>query len=304
MTKRLRFGRHGLVAVVVVICVVAAGSANAGHQDSSVTSYTGCLNTSGDSAGNVLKIKAGNSPLKPCGSGQTEFHFSGGDISAVRTPTGSGLTGGSENGAVTLDIAEKFRLPQGCGVDKIAIYDGAERWVCGTDANTTYTVGTGLDLAGTAFSVEPGYRLPQSCGNGQVAKSDGSGAWNCASDNDTGLPTVYIASGQNISMSNFTEYVIASKQVPAGRYLISYAGELLNGDDDPQSGYCELSPAPADHTVHVRMFPIDGGTLSSASIALLDTAEFGGTTTIEVRCATFSGRAFGTVTALRVGAIS
>jgi hypothetical protein len=303
MIRRLRFGRRWLVASVLAFAVVAVGGAYAGHQDSNVMSYTGCLNTTGDSAGNVLRIKAGDSPLKPCGSGQVQVHLSGGDITAVRTPSGSGLTGGSENGAATLGLTAQQMLPS-CSSGEIPEWNGS-KWACGADDDTKYTAGTGLDLSGgNQFSILQSYRLPQSCNSGEVAKWSGSGAWSCAADNDTGLPTVYTASGQHISMSNFTEYVIASKEVPAGRYLISFAGELLNGDDDPQSGYCELAPGQADHTVRVRMFPIDGGTLGSASIALLDTAEFGSTTTVEVRCATYDGKAFGTVTALRVGAIS
>ena len=42
-------------------------------------------------------------------------------------------------------------------------------WVCAADGNTTYTAGTGLDLAGTEFSVASAYQLPQGCALGQAA---------------------------------------------------------------------------------------------------------------------------------------
>lgn len=44
-----------------------------------------------------------------------------------------------------------------------------------------YAAGTGLELAGSIFSLAAAYRLPQACANGQVAKWDGS-AWVCAAD--------------------------------------------------------------------------------------------------------------------------
>ena len=57
-------------------------------------------------------------------------------------------------------------------------------WACAADDNATYSVGTGLALGGTVFSVSSSYRLPQACANGQVAKWNGA-AWACAADDNT-----------------------------------------------------------------------------------------------------------------------
>ncbi len=54
----------------------------------------------------------------------------------------------------------------------------------GIDNDTTYTVGIGLALTGTQFSITPTYRLPQSCAGGQIAEWDGA-AWVCGTDDDT-----------------------------------------------------------------------------------------------------------------------
>jgi hypothetical protein len=49
------------------------------------------------------------------------------------------------------------------------------------DDNTTYTAGTGLDLAGTTFSIEGPYQLPQTCNNGEIAEWNGA-VWVCGID--------------------------------------------------------------------------------------------------------------------------
>lgn len=45
--------------------------------------------------------------------------------------------------------------------------------------SSTYTASTGLNLAGTAFSVAPTYQLPQGCAANQIAQWNGA-AWACA----------------------------------------------------------------------------------------------------------------------------
>jgi hypothetical protein len=51
------------------------------------------LNTKTSPGGTFVNVAQGDSPSKACGSGQVLVHLSGGDITNVATPTGSGLSG-------------------------------------------------------------------------------------------------------------------------------------------------------------------------------------------------------------------
>jgi hypothetical protein len=128
---------------------------------------------------------------------------------------GTGLTGGGDNGFVTVGIQPGYQLPQtGCSSGQFVASDGSGGWSCqsqktyggadfalsnqscdtgqfltGFDSSglkqcaddQTYSNGTGLDLRGNTFSLGSGYQLPQGCSSGQVATSDGSGGWTCRS---------------------------------------------------------------------------------------------------------------------------
>lgn len=101
-TMRLR----RVVAVLAAAGAVAlafGGSAFAGHETTSVPSYTGCLNPNG---GTVYNLKLGNAPLNECTGPaqqpQPTIHLSGGDITGVTA--GNGLTGGGGEGTVRLDV--------------------------------------------------------------------------------------------------------------------------------------------------------------------------------------------------------
>ena len=162
-----------LPVAVALVLVGGVGGAFAAYPENSVTQYTGCLNTGGAAGGSLSGVAVGDSPAKACGPNQIVAHLSGGDITAVRTPPGSGLSGGTENGAATLSLASGFSLPQSCSDAQIPVWSGTNTaWACGSDNNTTYSNGTGLDLSsGNAFSVSPPYRLPQNCASGQAPQS-------------------------------------------------------------------------------------------------------------------------------------
>lgn len=85
----------------------------------------------------------GNVVCEPVAGGQ-------GDITAVHA--GSGLSGGGEEGEVTLHISTTYRLPQGCAGGEVAKWDGAG-WTCAPDEDTTYANGEGLLIEGNTFSV-------------------------------------------------------------------------------------------------------------------------------------------------------
>jgi len=93
---------------------------------------------------------------------------------------GLGLNG-TEFSVVTSTI--QTRVSQGCTVGSMIRSIHADGTVaCETDANTTYTAGTGLTLTHNQFSLTPAYALPQSCNNDQVPKWNGT-RWVCADDN-------------------------------------------------------------------------------------------------------------------------
>jgi hypothetical protein len=311
MIRRLRFGRRWLVASVLAFAVVAVGGAYAGHQDSNVMSYTGCLNISGDSAGNVLRIKAGDSPLKPCGSGQVQIHLSGGDITSLSVS--APLTGGGTNGAVSIGLSESATLPSCSSTDQVPKWNNTTgRWTCGEDNDTTYTAGTGLDLSTTEFSVEPGFRLPQSCGNGQVAKSDGSGTWGCANDADSGFPPALEAEADgNVDID--PPATVLSKTIPvSGAYMIVGKVVLANGDDDFQTSWCQLRVNDAsiiDESAE-RNAPTDPGASPGTidpdgTIALVEVINLGAGDVVSVFCGGFDHYAqHRQIAILRVGSFS
>jgi hypothetical protein len=101
------------------------------------------------------------------------FPVSPGDITAVQTPVGSGLTGGATEGEVSLSVSDVTSAmiadgtitftdwaQSGCATDQIPKWNGIA-WACAadadTDTNTTYSAGTGLSLAGTTFSLNTTY---------------------------------------------------------------------------------------------------------------------------------------------------
>jgi hypothetical protein len=187
-----------LVLAGVVLAGTAAGGAFAAYPDTNVDSYTGCLN----SGGQIGQVANGANPRQPCGSGQDVIHLSGGDITKVTA--GSGLTGGGDNGAVTISLGSGFQLPQSCAAGKIPQWDGSA-WQCADDK--TYSAGTGLDLNGSTFSVSSGYQLPQGCSSGQVATSNGNNTWKCQSSvGGLSVYTVWGSAGVDDFYSSSTAY--------------------------------------------------------------------------------------------------
>jgi hypothetical protein len=83
------------LAGAALSALALAAYATAARETTAVASYTGCLKN-----GKIESVAEGDKPLAPCDSGQPQVHLSGGDITAVTA--GTGLTGGGDNGDLTL----------------------------------------------------------------------------------------------------------------------------------------------------------------------------------------------------------
>jgi hypothetical protein len=233
--KKARGARFLFAGVAVAaVLLVGAAIAIAAYPQDSVTVYTGCLNTGG-TGGQIGSVAVGSNPTKPCGPNSVLIHLSGGTVTKVAA--GTGLTGGGDNGYVTVGIDPKFQLPQtGCSSGQFVASDGSGGWSCqsqqtysgsdfalsnqscdtgqfltGIDASgkkqcgpdQTYTNGAGLDLNAGEFSLSSGYQLPQGCNSGEVATSNGDNTWSCRSGVTSGGSYSYRASSGSHDIGGF-----------------------------------------------------------------------------------------------------
>jgi hypothetical protein len=231
-----RFGAIG--AAVAVLFIGSVGIARAVFPTDGVTSYAGCLATNASPGGTFINVAVGDKPSKPCGTGQVLVHLSGGDITSV--VAGQGLAGGGENGAATLSLATGQALPQTCADGRVPKWDRVS-WSCGIDNDTTYSSGTGLDLSGTTFSVDPTYRLPQAnCDAGEVAKWNGS-TWLCAADDNTGGGAWFVSNGAGVGLPNDgIDRFVTNKVLPAGSFAFIARVQVAGDQHHYSQATCSL----------------------------------------------------------------
>jgi hypothetical protein len=223
------------------------GTSIAAFPADDVKLYTGCL-TSG---GTLVSVAEGNNPKTNCDSPKQVVKLSGGDITSVSV--GSGLTGGGTNGAVTVGLNAQQTLPS-CSNGQVPKWNGTA-WACGTDNNTTYGAGTGLDLDTSTtpdrFEIESAYRLPgKSCTAPNFSRGfDSSGDVVCAA------PTAPTSAGievwQKVNPAVPASGVIFLPKgegvdviimpLPAGTFLITAVAAVSdNSDDDEVHVSCRL----------------------------------------------------------------
>lgn len=249
---RLKGPRRAItVALAAFVTLALATGAIAGHETGGVKSYTGCL-VSGD--GVLIKIKEGNAPKSACTGGQVEAHFSGGDVTSIAAQAGGGLTvGNGTNGTATVSIRRD------CGNGDVVKWNGSA-WACAADSNSTYTAdGTTLNLSGGQFSIDPDYRVKNApdCSSGQFATGfDSGGNIQCAaaSANVQGFQAFQanFVSGDGVPDDGVIHPYV-SLAVPAGTYLVTAKGVLVQGDDDvgfrpPDAFGCGIGNVPTLNT--------------------------------------------------------
>jgi hypothetical protein len=266
--------------VVVAIAVMAAfaisgGVAYAVFPDDNVTHYTGCLNTGGSAAGTFNQVAVGDSPAKACGSNQTLVHLSGGDITAVRTASGSGLRGGTDNGAASLSLDST-----GCSNGGILKWNNASSsWACGTDNNTTYS--------GSDFALSN-----QNCANGLFDTGiDTSGHLTCAAP-PSPFPRAWAfhsPDNQGI-ISDYRYYDVASLLVPAGSYTLAGSVAIVDVDHNALTN-CFLFGDPT-HTTELARQAVTtesegvNATNFAASLSLVGAVRLDAPTTVAISCRT------------------
>lgn len=288
--------RAAVLAIAAIGVVTLGGTAFAGHIESGVKSYTGCLVPKD---GVIIKVKEGNAPASPCTGGQTQVHLSGGDI--TRISGGPGVTvdpesSTTQNGHVTIDLDPKYALPQGCEEGEVAKWDdGDEAWACALDNDTRYSAGTGLDLDGssnTTFEIESAYRLPgKVCTTaGQFARGfDSNGTIRCEPLPSSAI-SVYAArqaSGIGIPSNQVLTDVLTLPEVPAGTYSINAIGNGSQTDQREWSMQCYLrtgSSVLSSTGLNVGEDQPGGGIHFGFSMAMASVATFTGTTTLKVAC--------------------
>ena len=214
-----------LLAAAVVVATFAA-TAMAGNSESNVTSYTGCLSTSG---GTLSLIRAGDAPAKPCPSGSVMAHFSGGDITKITAGSGLRISNGDgTNGHVALALDSAYTLPQGCTEGNVAKWSGTG-WICAADNDHVYSNGIGLDLIDNEFRIAQSYRVQNNkvCPSGQFFRLiDAAGTFECGSPASQSTSAVRIVYQPTYTFTGPSFEKVVTTNLPEGTYTLFGRADL------------------------------------------------------------------------------
>jgi hypothetical protein len=119
--------------ILIAVFTIAAGStavwAIAAQNAAGPATITGCLTKGGQ----LTSFAVGDAPGGSCKATDTQVALSGGDITGIATPLAGGLSGGTDSGAATLSLQQRFQLPQTCAAGDVIRYSAAlQYWACGS----------------------------------------------------------------------------------------------------------------------------------------------------------------------------
>jgi len=209
--------------------------------------------------------------------------ISAGDITKISV--GGGLTGGGDNGDVTINIDPTFALPQSCFANAIPKWTGSA-WLCAADNDTTYAASGGLELLANPlrFVIQEAYRLPQACADGAVPKKQGSG-WVCATAAATSAVFDLTGPDAGIPDDGAFHTFATTPTLPPGTYLIIAKGVLQSelNVSDFRSTQCSIG------VDSIRLGSQVVNTVAELPFALAGSKVLSTPTTISFACAADDG---------------
>lgn len=145
-------------------------------------------------------------------------------------------------GAAWACAADINQMPQACGLLQFPTSDGAGGWICSSLGS-----GTGLNRAGTSYSISPFYQLPQvGCSNGQVVTSNGAGGWSCTSAATGDLTGLDIGAGISITDPEGPRpFVAVNFTTLDNRYINNNTSDTMTGSLTINSGNLNVSTGNA-----------------------------------------------------------
>jgi hypothetical protein len=138
------------LALVTAMTCLAAVITAATAAGAAVPSYTGCLSPV---LNTIYDVAPGDAPAHPpCLRPANMIRLSSGDLTSLAA--GTGLTGGGDNGDLSVAIAPSYRLPQSCSAGQAASWNGTG-WACAGLA-TQAQFDTLVALLGSAGTINDG----------------------------------------------------------------------------------------------------------------------------------------------------